>query len=154
MEITTLNQPLLVSSDKQLSERYFQLNTLLEELGTKALPDDVILLLNQRIKSLNESVLEGKALSKSFSKQQREIIQLIEKKLKIVPKNYYRNLWMAIGMAAFGIPLGAAISNMSHNVGLMAIGIPIGLGIGIAVGTSMDQKAAARGKQLHFEAKY
>jgi hypothetical protein len=38
-------------------------------------------------------------------------------------------------------------------MGLLAIGLPIGMGIGIAVGTSMDKKAMNEGRQLDIEIK-
>ena len=88
-------------------------------------------------------------------KQKRfKIIKLLEKELKIVPKNYYRNLWFIVGMSVFGLPLGVAFGISIGNLGLLGIGLPIGMVIGIAVGSGMDKKAHKEGRQLNIEIKY
>ncbi len=63
-------------------------------------------------------------------------------------------MWLALGMSAFGIPIGVAIGLSVGNPGLLATGLPIGMGIGMAVGASMDKKAKETGKQLDVEIKY
>ena len=78
---------------------------------------------------------------------------MTEKELKIVPKNYYRNLWMVLGMSAFGLPLGVAFGLSLGNIGLLAIGLPIGMAIGTLVGSKLDKKALESGKQLDIELK-
>lgn len=40
-----------------------------------------------------------------------------------MPKNHYRNIWMAIGTAAFGIPIGLLYGVALDNYGFMGIGI-------------------------------
>jgi hypothetical protein len=77
----------------------------------------------------------------------------LEKELKVVPKNYYRTLWMALGMSAFGLPIGTAIGLFLGNIGLLAVGLPIGMGIGAVVGTNMDKKALAEGRTMDIEIK-
>lgn len=89
-----------------------------------------------------------------MKRQQTEILKFVEKELKIVPKNYYRNLWVALGMSAFGLPLGVAFGLSIGNMGLMALGLPIGMAIGVLVGSSMDKKALEQGRQLDIEIKY
>ena len=78
---------------------------------------------------------------------------MTEKELKIVTKNYYRNLWMVLGMSAFGLPLGVAFGLSLGNIGLLAIGLPIGMAIGTLVGSKLDKKALESGKQLDIELK-
>jgi len=39
-------------------------------------------------------------------------------------------------------------------LGLLGLGLPIGMGIGILVGINQDKKALAEGKQLAFETKF
>ena len=68
--------------------------------------------------------------------------------MKLVPKFYYRNLWMVLGMSAFGIPLGVAFSMSIKNMAFIGIGLPIGMAIGMIVGTNMDKKAFDEGRQL------
>ena len=62
-------------------------------------------------------------------------------------------MWLAIGMSAFGLPIGVAFGLSIGNIGLMAIGLPIGMAIGAAVGTGMDKKALEAGRQLDIEIK-
>ena len=82
------------------------------------------------------------------------ILKLIEKEQKLVPKNIYRNRWLAIGMSAFGIPFGVAFGISLGNMAFLAIGLPLGMAIGIAVGTDLDKKALKNGKQIDVCPKY
>ncbi len=93
-------------------------------------------------------------MRKRIRKSQSNILKLIEKELKLVPKNLYRSRWMAIGMSAFGIPLGVAFGTSLWNMGLLGIGIPIGMVIGMAIGSGMDKKAFEESRQLDLEMKY
>lgn len=87
-------------------------------------------------------------------KTQSRSIKLIEKELKIVTKNNNRNTWLAIGMSAFGIPLGVAFGTSLGNMGFIGIGLPIGMAIGIVIGTGMDKRSFEEGRQLDLEIKY
>ena len=79
------------------------------------------------------------------------ILKLIEKEQKLVPKNIYRNRWLAIGMSAFGIPFRVAFGISLGNMAFLAIGLPLGMAIGIAIGAGMDKKAFEEGRQLDLE---
>jgi hypothetical protein len=89
-----------------------------------------------------------------IKQKQTKIIKLLEKELKIVPKNYYRNIWLAVGMSVFGLPIGVAFGVSIGNMGLLAIGLPIGMAIGTLVGSRMDKKAFEENRQLDIEIKY
>jgi len=140
-----------LGGNPKLEKAYFQFERLLDELTKKELPDEIVNSINDEIEALNSIAESGKILKKEIRKRQSGIIRLIEKKLKIVPKNYYRNMWLALGMAAFGIPLGVALGTSLDNMAFLGVGLPIGLAIGIGVGTSMDQKAAREGRQIDVE---
>ena len=71
-----------------------------------------------------------KAIEIAFS----QIINLLEKELKLVPKNHYTTTWLALGMTIFGLPIGVVFGSSLGNIGLMAIGLPIGMAIGMGVG--------------------
>lgn len=60
-------------------------------------------------------------------------------------------MWLAVGMAAIGIPFGVVFGISLDNMSFLGIGIPIGMGIGIAIGTAMDKKARDEGRQLDLE---
>lgn len=71
---------------------------------------------------------------------------MLEKQLKIASKNHYRNTWMSIGMADFGIPFGAVVGAIMENMGFIGIGLPIGMVIGMLIGSGMDKKALEEGR--------
>jgi hypothetical protein len=90
-------------------------------------------------------------LGKIIRRTQSRILILIEKELKLVTKNHYRNTWLAVGMSAFGLPIGVVFGAILENMAFIGIGLPLGMAIGIAVGTAMDKKASENGKQLDLE---
>jgi len=137
--------------DKKLMKAYIQFEQLLSELIKKDLPNEVITAINNEIEQLNAISDSGKKLRKQVSKAIRNILKLLEKELKLVPKNHHRNLWLAVGMSAFGVPLGVAFGAALDNMGLLGVGLPIGMVIGMAVGTTMDKKAFEEGRQLNLE---
>ncbi len=150
MEIIELNKNDSNIKVNNSIEQFKQLNKLLND---KKLPVNIIEKINFEIELLNSSQLVGNSLVHLIKKKQNKIIRLTEKELKIVPKNYYRNLWMVLGMSAFGLPLGVAFGLSMGNIGLLAIGLPIGTGIGVLVGSKLDKKASESGKQLDIELK-
>ncbi len=154
MEFKKLDINPTIEQDKKLQEKYTCFGKLLEELKKKEVPVAIVDSINQDLDEINSFSGTGGALLKLFRKKQTSMLKMLEKELKLVTKNHYRNMWMAVGMSAFGIPMGAAIGISAGNLGLLAIGLPIGMAIGIAVGTAMDKKARENGKQLDVEMKY
>ncbi len=154
MEIKELNQNPAMDENDQLKEIYLQFEKLLTELRKKALPDGLVVVINKDIEVLNSMVGSGGELRRMVRKKQTGIIKLLEKEVKLVPKNYYRNLWLTLGMAAFGIPIGAAFGASLGNMAFLGVGLPIGMAVGMAHGTGMDKKALAEGRQLDIEIKY
>ncbi len=153
MHIIELKERMDISEDVKMSRIYIQFQELLKELQKKELPNAIIEFINQDIEDLNSVSLTSNEFEKLVKQKQTKIIKQIEKELKIVPKNYYRNLWLALGLCVFGIPIGIALRTSANNAGLFALGIPIGMGIGIALGTGMDKKAFKEGRQLDIEVK-
>ena len=153
MNIIGLKERQNISGNIKLSRIYDQLGELLKELKKKELPHKVIESINQDIEELNSTTLTGNELRRLVKQKQTKIIKLVEKKLKITPKNYYRNLWLVLGMS-LGSGIGAVFGISIGNIGLLGIGVPIGMVIGIAVGTAMDKKAFEEGRQLNIEVKY
>jgi len=144
-----------LESDIRLNQLYSQFDTLLSELRKKEVPDSIIQTINNEVEEINTSdSLTTKDLRKVIKKKQTAILRLIEKDLKLVPKNYYRTLWLALGMTVFGIPLGVLAGVLLGQPGLFAIGLPIGVAIGVTVGTVMDKTAAKENRQLNLEIKY
>jgi len=154
MKIIELNQKPDIDLNVRLKEKYLQFEKLLIELRKRELPDGLVMSINKDIEDLNSISCSGDELRKLVRTKQTSIIKILENELKVVTKNYYRNLWLAIGMAAFGVPIGVAIGTSLGNMAFMGIGFPIGLAIGMAVGIGMDKKAFEEGRQIDLEIKY
>lgn len=151
MEIKVPTIILDLGQNKKLQNAYNQFDRLLTELRNKELPDEIVISINNRVEQINAVSIAEKGLRKQIRKTQKGILSLIEKELKLVTKNHYRNTWLAVGMAVFGIPLGVVFGTLLGNMGLLGIGLPIGLAVGIAVGSGMDNKAYKEGRQLDLE---
>jgi hypothetical protein len=137
----------------KLNEIFSQFRQLLAELENRELPDEIVTSINNDIDEINSITVIGNELQKEIERRLQRIIKLLEKNLKLVPKNYYRNLWMILGIAVFGIPIGVIFGASLDNMAYLAIGLPIGLVIGIGLGAVMDQKALKEGRQLDIEIK-
>ena len=151
MEINELKKRKGIGENKQLIDAYIQFEKLLTQLRKRKLPDEVVQAINTNIDLIDPDPGTEEDLRKQLRKTQSDILRLIEKELKLVPKNHYRNVWLALGIAAFGVPLGVVFGASLGNMGYLAIGIPFGLSIGLAIGTGLDKKAADEGRQLDVE---
>lgn len=151
MEIKELRKLNVFEIDSKLFSVYNQFDNLLSELRRRTLPDAIVAYINSGIDLVNSTSDIG--LKNQIKKTQADILKLLEKELKLVTQNHYRNFWMAVGTAGFGLPLGVVYGSLVHNMGMMAIGLPFGLVIGMAVGSSMDKKALKEGRQLNIEIK-
>lgn len=147
-------QPLPDSElSEKVKEQYSKLETLLLELEQRQLPEDVIKAINKEIEQVNSRSPSVKDRNTFLYKGRSGIIQILENELELVPRNHYRNRWLALGMAAFGIPFGTIFSISLDNFGFIGLGLPIGMALGISIGTSLDKKAQENGKQLDFDNK-
>lgn len=130
--------------DKRLTKAVLKMQNSIEALNKKETPGEVASVINDDIRVLNAFSGTDKEVRKTIRRTHSKILKLVEKELKWVPKNHYRTIWLAIGLAAFGIPLGAAFSNLG-------LGIPLGIVFGMVVGSQMDKKAKKEGRQLDIE---
>ena len=135
---------------KILVRMYPKFASLIEELEEHILLNSTTVLINQHIHKINDSS-EEKELVRRIRKAQNTILRRLEKHDKLVPKDYYKRLWMVLGMSAFGIPLGVAFATAIGNMGMFGIGLPIGMTLGIAFGAQKDKQAAIDGRQLRFK---
>ncbi len=154
MKINELDPMPDIEKNVKLKETYVQFEKLLLELRKRDLPDGLMMSINKNIDEMNSTSNSGDDMRKIIKKIQSRIIKLLEKEVKLVPKNYYRDLWLVLGMAAFGIPIGVAFGASLGNMAFLGIGLPVGLAIGIAVGSGMDKKVVEEGRQLVVEIKY
>lgn len=153
MDIKELNYTHSTSAYKKLTNIYSQFGELLIELRKRDLPQNIEHLINSSVDEINSSTLTENQLTKLIKQKQTAILKQLEKEHKIVPKNYYRNMWMLLGFTAIGLPIGVAFGVSLKNLGLLGLGLPIGLAIGSVIGSSMDKKALHEGRQLPIEIK-
>jgi hypothetical protein len=153
MDIRELKNRQDISTDNKLSRIYSQFAELLNELKRKELSQNVEKCINENIDYLNQSALNGTYLTRLIKQKQSAILKQVEKEHKIVPRNYYRTIWMLFGMSGIGIPFGVAFGISTGNMGFLGLGLPIGMAIGLAIGASLDKKALNEGRQLNIEIK-
>lgn len=152
MKIAELKKRPDINQSKKLNSRFANFEILIKELNKKEINDEIVDVINRDVAGINAFSGANKELLKLLRKSQMGILKLIEKELKLVPKNLYRNRWLAIGMAAFGVPFGLAFSASLGNMAFLGVGIPIGMVVGMAIGAGMDKKASEEGRQLDLEA--
>lgn len=141
-------------SDFRSKQEMNGLESLLNEIEEREISVEVCELINAEIGKLNQFLQKPSSEKKQLSalkNTKSEILKIIEKELKLVPKDYYRNMWMAAGMATFGLPLGLLISISTGNWAFIGIGLPIGMVIGMAYGTKLDEKAIKEDRQLKID---
>ena len=146
-----LNQRTDIQENKKLNDVYVRFCKLISELESKELPAEIVSVINKDIDELNSISDSGKIFKNQIRKTQLRIVRLIEKELKLVAKNHYRNTWLVLGMVIFGSSLGVGIGSSLGNMAFTGIGLPIGMIIGIVIGTGLDKKAFEEGRQLDLE---
>jgi hypothetical protein len=154
MDIKELKNRPEIDRHEKLNASFNQFDKLLKELRAKELPNETVKSINSEIDQVNSASESDNDLSKQIKSAQSHIIKIIEKKHKLVTKNHYRNTWLAIGMAAFGIPLGVSFGISFGNMAFLGVGLPIGMAMGMAIGTDMDKKAFEEGRQIDLEIKH
>lgn len=149
-----MSAPTLTSRhpNEKLARSYHHLQALIRELYQKAAAKDLDPIVMPEVESLNAlpQDVKEKELGSAINKSQAKILEKVEKELKIVPREYYQNQWLAIGMAAFGIPMGVVFAMALGNMAFFAIGLPLGLALGLANGQRLDAKAKDEGRQLEL----
>jgi len=83
---------------------------------------------------------KGKFDAIPYQKKMGTFKSSLQKKYKLVSKDYYISIWLPMGIA-LGLPYGLMFKNLT-------LGIPIGLGIGVAIGASLDRKAAKENRVI------
>ena len=154
MEIKNLKKHLNPEDNQKLKKRLETFEKLIIEIRKKEIPSEIVETINGKIDEINHTNGGYKAVRKQIWKSKNQIVKLLEKELKIAPKNLYRNRWMAIGISTFGVPMGVAFGASMNNMGFIGVGIPIGMVIGMAIGAGMDKKALEEGRQLDIEIEF
>jgi len=153
MLIKSLNKIHQIDKSLELQKVYVQFEKILNELHFKWLPHRLIIAINEDIDALNSFSGSEVEWKKKLKKAQSKIVKLLEKEIKFVPINYYRNHWLAMGIAVFGIPLGFAFATYLENIAFLATGLPIGAAIGLQLGSKLDKRAYNEGRQINVNIK-
>ena len=151
MELEGLKKRSFSEKKKAIIKEYTLLEKLVQELQNRELPPEVIVEMNVEIEHLNSFLDDYPKIFSNIKSAKKLLLKTLLEDLEIVPKNYYRNLWLALGMSVFGLPLGVVFSSFLDNTSFIAIGLPIGMLIGIAFGTALDKKAEENNRQLELE---
>lgn len=139
--------PSIHFSEKEKTE-LLQLERLVIELNHRDIPEAVSEEINSRLEALNHFQGSPKAYLQKMRSAKKGIFELLQKKTGLVPKNYYTNYWMPLGMTVFGLPLGTALFAATNNAAFIGIGLPLGLAIGSFYGRKLDKKATEEQKVL------
>jgi len=150
MEIAALRKRPDLNQNEKLNKKFLQFEKLINELKKKEVPDGLMNSINEQIEKVNVIASSDRVLKSQLRKSQLQVLKKVEKQLKLVVINHYRNMWLGVGLA-LGVAIGSALGSGTGNMSLLALGLPIGMAMGIAYGTSLDKKAKAEGKQLNLE---
>lgn len=143
------------SENEKVNHLLKEINRLITELNQRDLPDGLYAKIATELQIMRGFSTENeKVLKNELKKGRGRILKILEKEVRLVPKNYYRNQFTAIGITAYGIPMGVAFGAALGNMAFLGVGLPLGLAIGVAIGTQKDKKAAEEGRQLETEISY
>ena len=149
MELIQLTERQFTPGSK-VAKKWSNLQSLWNAVSKREISKEALEAINQDISAFNAMEGSEAQMRKKIFKLQQAILSRLLKFDKIVPEHYYQNLWMGIGLASFGVPIGIAIGSALDNMGFMGVGIGMGLPLGLAVGAGMDKKAAKEGRQIIF----
>ena len=150
MELIPLIEIPKLETDKKLKKQYVRFETLINALKEKDLQPEMVQRLNQKIAEINAFSGENNALKKRIQKSISELLKVLEKDYKLVPKSHYLTLGIALG-CSFGVTFGAVFGASMTNMGLLGMGLPLGMALGLVIGSELDKKALKEGRQLNIE---
>lgn len=136
------------NSNTKLRKRLDYTANIFRELDQRQLDPKPFDSLLKKLKSLlSQATIKPAEVTKYYS----ALLQFVRQEHGLVPQNYYRNLWMILGMTIFGLPFGMMFGFALDNFAFFSIGLPMGMPIGMAVGAGKDKKAKEDGLQMAVE---
>ncbi|WP_375579047.1 hypothetical protein ABWH96_18825 [Marivirga tractuosa] len=150
MPVNKFNPSYQGERSKSLEKQVQRFQKLIDSLRQKEIPEAVESLVNEEIEKVNQADTKP-LLTAQLSKSYKEILKISERELDLLAKNHYTFKWLAIGMAAFGIPFGVAFGVALDNMAFMGTGIGVGLAIGVAIGSQKDKEVKLAGRQLDVD---
>ena len=136
---------LIIETDEKSEIRvYEKFIAILSDLNNRALTQDQIQSLEEKLDSLNLNTNSNNR-KKHFKQQLNLFTKYLKEKLSLISKGYYTAIGMSLGMS-FGVAFGAAFENVSY-------GLIIGMLFGLTIGATKDSKAKKEGKVLNTNLK-
>lgn len=138
---------------KTLSGAYQKIESIIEALDQKTIPERELISINDRVEKINSFNGSDKDLVKLLKKSYREILTLLDEQLNLVLKHHFRAQWLFYGTIA-----GAALTTVVTSVGwttlngLGSLVLPLVVAAGIVIGIAMDNNARISGRQIEIEA--
>lgn len=151
MEVSGLRPKLILPEKEQGNIQDFQ--KLINAINSKDLTSETTEIVQQKVDHINSWEGSSKSFLKELKKVKKEILEILQKKQKLVPEKYYAALWMPLGMSVFGMPIGVAISALTGKISFIAIGLPLGMAIGSFYGVYLDKKAEKENRILKYREK-
>jgi hypothetical protein len=106
MEIKDLTIKGEYKGDEKLEKRISNFQSYIDLLNSRDLDNDIIDAINSSIDELNNFEGSKRKFKLRLMKVRSQVVRHVEKQAKLVPQNYYRKLWLALGMSVFGMPIG------------------------------------------------
>jgi hypothetical protein len=138
------------TENTRLQKAHQEMTGLIAALNKREVPQDIAEEINIIIANLNAFTGDEKQFARELNQAYQHILKLVQEKLNWVPKDFYRNQWMAMGLSVFGLPMGVALGIALDNMAFMAAFLPLGMIMGMGVGSGMDKKAAEEGRVLEI----
>lgn len=149
MSLTSL--PTQCPYENKTAIKLWQKNVdLLNDLATRDLPEELITDMNARTAEILSVTSYDNSFNNLLRKTYAKNLTVIRGKMNLVPQKYYTTLWIPLGMAGIGMPIGVAFGTLLDNMGLLGLGLPIGMVFGLILGSAMDRKAKEQGRQLNI----
>lgn len=140
MDFVEIKADKSIDVNEKTQKKIDNFKELISEIKKKKITKDLYDMINEEILLIN-SIKKDKVFPRQISKSKHKILLQLQRKLKIIKKDYHKNMWLSLGMSSFGLPIGLAFSLILDNFVFLAIGLPIGMMIGLIVGTNLDKKA-------------
>lgn len=148
MKLRDIQNKEMFCKNKSLAYASERLQGIIEVLNKQELPEEIIVQLNREIDTLNSFEDPEKRMLIRIKTTENNILELVRRRLGIITEKYYTFLWMSLGLAAFGLPLGTLIFAIKENPAFIATGLPLGSVLGIFIGIALDYRAKKENKVL------
>jgi hypothetical protein len=136
------------TENARLQKAHQQVTGLIAALDKREVPQDITEEINIIIANLNAGTGDEKQFARELNQAYQHILKLVQEKLNWVPKDFYRNQWMALGLSVFGLPLGVVMGLALDDMTYMAVFFPLGMVFGMGIGAGLDKKAVEEGRVL------